>query len=1066
MVTFQSKITPPKRQAKTLRRVRLLDILHNNIHRKVVFVCAPAGYGKTTLLVDFAEDVDANTYWYRIGTEDADLSVFYENLILAFKYKNPTFGENLNPAGESRELPAASLARSLVNEIQSQLDDFSLLFLDDFHNVSMESEITDFIEALVEYLPDRLRLVFGSRTVYGIPTALLYVQEQLAIISEEDLKFRPSEIKDLCRVYYKIQLTDQQAEAIREQAEGWIVAILLTLRSDNLTIEIPKIIGAKEHIYTYLADEVIDRLPQTLIHFMHATSLVEEFSVSFANYVMDISNAEEIIKQLNDLNLFLGQSSESENTYRFHQLFSEFLRGHFQQTRPDEIPVAHLKIAQWYEKNGKQVDAIPHYLEAGQSDEAAVLINRVARDIYLSGQIRTLENWYDTLSENDSLLSLTPELLLNLAKTKITHGDYQIGGDLLDRAELVFKQENDHASLVNLLVTRGMMLRFTGKYQSGYDLACEIQFMVDEYDLDRYYWYQAERLKGICVHFLGDPKKAIEYLTNAAQQFRTTLKKEFANRQAHELLMTLADIGYFALSVGNIFEAQKSYLEAVDLTKKMRGNYIDIAMANNNIAYLHFLLGKYYEAWKYYLQAMEISKNNDLKRYSAFILNGQADVLREIGEKELAYETYLQAQSIADHLGEAGALAEAFSGLADVEMDQGLFNQAMFYLREIARVQQGDINSPPYQVRFAKIYYLMGQTNLALKAFYQAFTHWGEPLTPNQQSAEALFYYSLALQASQNQTQAADKMQQALEIVALLGYDQFLVNAIRANLENVQAIAVRVGSRQMENLIERASTPLPTLKQLVSQVETETLEDEIYLHVSAFNQENVRLNGVYIQNRVWSSVGARALFFYILDRKQVRKEEIALEFWPDFSTSKVNSNFHATLWRVRNALGIKNIISFEDDHYQINPHVHLYYDAAEFDLLIQQIKKTQSIIEKRTFVRQAIELYQGDFLPGIDMPWADERRRDLQFNYLNILSDYADDCFEKHSFSEALESYQQIVQLEPYQEPSHLKIMQCLTKMGEKNLALLHFHEYSNRLAEELRLSPGSELLEFIETLH
>ena len=81
MQSQSSKIYQPTRQPKTLRRIRLLDLLHSNIHRKVTYVCAPAGYGKTTLLVDFVEDVDAEVYWFRITPEDLDFHTFIENLV-------------------------------------------------------------------------------------------------------------------------------------------------------------------------------------------------------------------------------------------------------------------------------------------------------------------------------------------------------------------------------------------------------------------------------------------------------------------------------------------------------------------------------------------------------------------------------------------------------------------------------------------------------------------------------------------------------------------------------------------------------------------------------------------------------------------------------------------------------------------------------------------------------------------------------------------------------------------------------------------------------------------------
>ena len=92
MTILLTKVRPPQRRKDVLRRVRLIDILHQNLHRKLTFVSAPAGYGKTTLLVDFADDVDAMVFWYRISPEDNDLVQFVQHLVAAFQQQNPKFG--------------------------------------------------------------------------------------------------------------------------------------------------------------------------------------------------------------------------------------------------------------------------------------------------------------------------------------------------------------------------------------------------------------------------------------------------------------------------------------------------------------------------------------------------------------------------------------------------------------------------------------------------------------------------------------------------------------------------------------------------------------------------------------------------------------------------------------------------------------------------------------------------------------------------------------------------------------------------------------------------------------
>ncbi len=1063
--TLQSKVVPPRRQPKILRRVRLLDIMHNNIHRKVVFVCAQAGYGKTTLLVDFAEDVDAEVFWYRITPEDQTLVKFLENIIYSFQQKYPNFGEGLNSALDTEDLTGLAWARALITEIETKIDDFSILVLDDFHLVSNEPAIVDFLESFLINLPDRLRILIGSRNVYGIPTALLYVQENLAIISEEDLKFQQDEIMELCQKYYKIHLTDDQCSRILTQAEGWIVAILLALRSENLSLEIPKITGAREHVYTYLADEVLRSLPKQLIRFMHATSLVEEFTVPMANYILEIDNAAEIIKQLDDLNLFLSlASADGDGSYRYHQLFADFLQGNFKETHPEDVQHLHIRIAEWYGKINVPVDAISHYFKGGDEEQASKLIDQVSGDLYLSGQVRNLEKWYARLSDTPELLSQTPGLLLNLAKSKLNVGEFEEGGELLNLAEKQLLLEEDHTRYVTLLITRGMLMRFTARFETAWELAEEVQKLVDEYDLDRYYWYQAERLKGMSAFYLSEPEKALRYLLNAAQVFREAVKDSPAYRQAHDLLMTLADIGYIALSSGNIYEAQRSYRESLDLARQVRGNPTDLANALNNYAYLNFLLGYYQEAWMHYLQAMEVADTNSLTRHKAYILNGQADVLRDIGEWEEAREKYIRAKDLAEKLGEVSAEADALSGLVDVETHVGLYHQAMFYLRELARVQEGNIDAPIYQMRLAKIYMNMGQFNLAEKNFSEALTNWNRKEKITQDLTDLRFHYGLIL-ARLKKTDEAKRMYEAtLEDCAALGYDHFLVNYVRRHIKESGPILEKISTPQTDILLLRAKEALPSMKALVEKEEPEP-EERFTLNVYGLDHGNVRINNDVLSPRSWGSVGARALFYFILDRGQTTKDEIALQFWPDFSQAKINSNFHATLWRVRNALGSKHIIAFENEYYKFSSDVQIYYDVSEFENLFSLLEQTDSMVEIRSALRRMVEIYQTDFIDDIYMDWADQRREKLRRQYIHVLTLLADEEYAKSNFSTTLEYLEKIAVMEPFQDDIHLKIIDCFVRRGEPFLARKHYESYNRRLKKEMGLVPDERLQAYIQQM-
>jgi tetratricopeptide (TPR) repeat protein len=184
----------------------------------------------------------------------------------------------------------------------------------------------------------------------------------------------------------------------------------------------------------------------------------------------------------------------------------------------------------------------------------------------------------------------------------------------------------------------------------------------------------------------------------------------------------LADKALAALSLGNIFEAQSSYREALDLARRMQLNYTVLALVYNNYGYLLYLLGDYPQAWKYYLQGLEVSESNNYEWFNCNIFNGQADILKEIGELSRAEPAYQKARQYAERFGKTSSNASALSGLVEIEIQRGDFNQAMFYLREMARIEKKPFEDPKYQLRLAMIYQAMGQTGLAQQTFGQLLT--------------------------------------------------------------------------------------------------------------------------------------------------------------------------------------------------------------------------------------------------------------------------------------------------------------------------------------------------------
>jgi LuxR family transcriptional regulator, maltose regulon positive regulatory protein len=1059
-------IRKPQRRPKTVRRPRLLDLIHQNVQRKLTFVCAPAGYGKTTLLVDFSEDTDARVAWCRLGPEDGNLAYFFQHLILSLREAYPKFGDALESISfqEAASSPRA-LAIELVNEIAASISDFTLLVLDDYHAVSEALTIVGFVEQLLELLPDQLRVIIGSRSIYGIPTASLFVNEELAALGADDLRFRVDEVKDLARRRFRLRLTDAQATEITSQSEGWITSILLAMQDWKPSIVIPKLAGAREQVYEYLAKEVYTGLPPETKGFLLSTAICDQFNIPLANSLLGITHSRRIIKELEDGNLFLSSvRNGGELNYQYHQLFRDFLVTQFQQKPSGEQARIHMLAAGWFERQGDAVQAIRHYLLAGEREQAAGIMDAFARPLYISGQEQELDEWFQILSSPPDLKHLAPDLVLNWVKVRVNQGKMEGCLHLLDLAEPIFLAQKKFDNLANCLVVRGMVLRFQGRFQEGIELAARTVRLVEEKDLDGYYAYQARRLEGLGLFHTGRQPEASAALETALQGFRDLTAARPSDRLKHDLIQVLTDIGMMSLLIGDIFHAQGSFEEALSISLTLRGNRGDLASCANNRAYLAFLMGDFRQAWQYYEQALTAAEQADWTRSIVQVLNGQAELLTICGEFERAAAALQKAAACGQSVSGGQISPATFQEMAELEKLGGNFTQAMYYLRAAAHASRVDLQDPGYLVRAASVYLSMEQWQVARENLETALQNLAADSRPSQLRSLGHYYLAETFFHLDDREKALARLQDALSEAARLGYDTFLVEAAHHSAAMLQELATQWDNKHLAGILSRASK-IPTAYSQLLPAETGSEGEIPYaLQVRALGDCEIRRDGEVLPLAIWQSARTRALFFFLLDQGRAKRDEVAVQFWPDFSIAKVNSNFHATLWRVRNALGKKNVIAFDGQYYSIQAQTVLFYDVREFEELVAKVQKAGlSEVERRSIFAQAVDLYTGEFLPDIDLPWSNARRLELQEKYLFLLEQFALHEFENNRPEEARRLYEKAIQIDPYQDFLHLGLMKCLVNLRIPSAAEKHYENYRQSLLDELGNEPMPELQAFVD---
>ncbi|NTU65199.1 MAG: hypothetical protein HGB05_17815, partial [Chloroflexi bacterium] len=275
-----TKIIIPKRAPGVIARTRLLDYLHENLGRKLMLVTAPAGYGKTTLLVDFAGDVDLPVCWYTLDEGDRDPALFLSYLVAAFRQKFPQFGERSHPLVEHGSPSAHAAAAALVADMVAAIPDYFVLVLDDWHLVSEEAPIIELIDQLLRYLPEHAHVIVAGRTLLRGPLVRLAAQDAVAGLGAGDLRFSADEVREVLAAKYRLQISPEQAAQLAEESEGWITAIVLTSQNvwHNFLAGLVRARDSAGTVFEYLAGEVFDRLSAELRQFLYDSAILRQFT--------------------------------------------------------------------------------------------------------------------------------------------------------------------------------------------------------------------------------------------------------------------------------------------------------------------------------------------------------------------------------------------------------------------------------------------------------------------------------------------------------------------------------------------------------------------------------------------------------------------------------------------------------------------------------------------------------------------------------------------------------------------------------------------------------------------
>jgi LuxR family transcriptional regulator, maltose regulon positive regulatory protein len=397
-----SKLRRPATRLGTVRRVSLIERLRRGDAHPVVSVVAPAGYGKTTLLSQWAERADMACAWVSVDEADNDPKVLLSYIAEALDRVEPVDERVF----DALSLPVSSVPGSVVPRLASAFSSMPspiALVLDDVH-VLHDPRCRAALSVLADHVPDGSRLVLAGRARPPLPTARLRAGSRIMEIGPDDLSLTAQEAASLLR-NAEVALSEDEVAELYRRTEGWPAGLYLAAlhlkEGGSLPGAVVSFARADRFINDYVEWEFLGRISRRRRAFLTRTAVLERMSGPLCEAVLGQPGSRATLADLARSNLLLVPLDRQGKWYRYHHLFRDLLLAELERQEPALTPVLRRRAADWCLANDLPEEALEYFIAAEDVDKVAGLVGMLMVPAYRQGRVTTVQRWFGWLQERN-----------------------------------------------------------------------------------------------------------------------------------------------------------------------------------------------------------------------------------------------------------------------------------------------------------------------------------------------------------------------------------------------------------------------------------------------------------------------------------------------------------------------------------------------------------------------------------------------------------------------------------------------------------------------------------------
>ena len=1059
---FVTKILVPRRRADTIRRERLLDILYGNLDHRLTVVHAPAGYGKTTLLVDFVHDLAMPVCWFSLDEEDRDQETFLSYLLLSLRQRLQRLGPGIElpttSATGSGSADASHVVGQIITALHRDIGEPVAIILDDFHCVDGCDAVNQLVNLLVLRLPPNCHLILCGRTKPSLPALLrLEGQREVAVIDAYQLAFTVQEITRYYSQIHGVELGDEDAKKLAGVTEGWAAALALMPGHTSMPTDLGAV--SPEKAFEYLAAEVFDGLDGELQQFLLTVSVLSEVDVELCNALLARDDSQRSLREIETRNLFLTPVDRRDMRWRFHPLFQEFLVSRFKREQPDHFKAVSARAGDLLAAKGRSGEAIRHFAAAELWDQAACIVEQAAPQALAEGRWQTIAGWLETFST--LMLYGHPKLMLWRARIMYQLAQADKALEAAAAAIPSLEGRGDSISLAEAYTVRGMALRLKGEHSEAAESCRRAIALLTTADGPIKSVAEARKQLGIVYFTQGSFPAALE-------EFKAVL-------DIYEPCGDVANAAFAhgcagsALGVLGQLSSAGVHLEKARRAWQRLGNHKELATALNNLGMLYYVQGDVDNGMALFRDAVDKARRSGNARAEAYALASIADIERDSGAYDRAIERYNLALDLAGDLGDTTLCTQVLTSLGDTYRLRGDLDKAEILVRQAAA--DAEERDSSYELAVAKIG--LGLLSRERGDDAQAAAHFNEAAQlsskchAKREEAIALYYLGETLFSSRRgRSKAMRALEEAARLSEELGYDHFLLERALARTEVIEyAASKRIGGAFYRVLLEKIESQCRPGQGRPEPGRSKMARFPI-VELFALGPWEVIVGRRQVLDFEWQSDKSKEMFLFLLRcREPARKEEILAALWPDLPRDKCNSSFHSTLYRLRRALYTECVVE-QSGRYVLNPHGHFWCDAVEFESLVRKAEQTRQRSSRwARGLRQAVDLYRGPL--GIDFysDWLEPDRRRLEDMYLRSVARLAEYERQRNNYLEAVTLYERAVSLDPLNESLWYQLIDTYGEAGQLETATRCYRRYADTVRDQLGDEPAAPLTDLYNRL-